>query len=169
MASCSDTCDQACDDQSDDELDTDYKYNSEDTRPSKEHDAYWISEIGPEEYSRREAYGKWLVFKHVSVIDKNWDIVSEAVASGELGAIACKVSTRRESPNSSDKDMHVICVYTMKDDMDKIGMKLIPLVKQTIRYKTDEATLANRYTCHGHGKVTCRTIDWNSGHPKFKN
>ena len=145
-------------------------YNSADARPSKEHDEYWIMEIGPEECSRRESYGKWLVFKHISVIDKNWDIVSGAVASGELGAISCKVSTRKRSPISSkDEDMHVICVYTTKDDMDEVGMKLIQLVKQTIRYKTDEATLSNKYTSHGHGKVTCRTIDWNSGHPKFKN
>ena len=144
-------------------------YNSEDARPSKERDTYWIKERAPKECrSRGETYGKWLVFKHVSVIDKNWDIVSKAVASGELGATGCKVSTRKKSPNSADDDMHVICVYTTKEDMDEVGMKLIPFVKQTIRYKTDEATLTNKYTCHGDGKVTCRTLEWNSGRPRFK-
>ena len=144
--------------------------NSKDVRPSKVHDTYWIWESAPEEFeSRGETYGKWLVFKHVSVIDKNWDIVRKAVASGELGAIGCTVSTRKKSHKSNDDDMHVILVYTTKEDMDEVGMRLIPLVRQTIRYKTDEATLSNLYTCHGDGKVTCRTLDWNNGRPKFTN
>ena len=143
--------------------------NSEDVRPSEEHDIYFIRQSAPEEFeSRGETYGKWLVFKHISVIDKNWGIISKAVASGKLGATFCTVSTRKKSPKSGDDDdTHVISVYTTREDVDEVGMKLIPLVRQKIRYKPDEATLSNLYTCHGHGKVTCRTLDWNNGRPKF--
>ena len=136
--------------------------------PSQEYDAYWIWQDAPPHISDKgPTLGKWLVFKHMSCIDQVWEKIRKAVASGELGATGSKVSTMRDNPNASNPAIKVICVYTTKETMDDVGMKLIQLVKQTIRYKTDEATLSGRYTCRGDGKVTCRTLSWNNGCPKF--
>ncbi len=102
--------------------------------------------------------------------ESHWSGLRQAVQSGELGATGAKVSTRRPSPNSKNPNMHVICVYTTREEMDEVGLKLIhlPLVRHNIRYKTDEATLAGKYTCHGDGKVTCRTLNWNDGNTVFE-
>ena len=141
---------------------------SSDTRkPTEVYDEPWIYQMGP---NRSEnVLGKWLVFKHITVIDKNWENIRRAVESGELGAVSAKVSTMAnpERPTDGDREQKVICVYTTKETMDDVGMKLIQLVNQTIRYKTDEATQSGRYTCLGDGKVTCRTLAWNNGRPKF--
>ena len=119
---------------------------------------------------RKETLGKWMVFKHKTTIDETWKQIRQAVQSGELGATGAKVSTRKPGPNQNDPNMHVICVYTSREEMDEVGLKLIhlPLVRQTIRYKTDEATLAGKYACHGDGKVTCRILYWNDGNTVFK-
>lgn len=139
-----------------------------DTRPTTEYKAPWLWQDAP---SRKgETLGKWLVFKSASKIDETWSVVKDAVASGELGATGCKVSTNKKDDTATKKDpSFVICVYTTAKDMDEVGMKLIqlPVVRQTIRYKTDEATLSGKYTCHGHGKVSCRVLYWNKGHPTF--
>ena len=139
---------------------------SDTRKPTEVYDEPWIYQKNP---NRKKALGKWLVFKHITVIDKHWENIRRAVESGELGAEQAKVSTMAaDGPTSGgDREMGVICVYTTKETMDDVGMKLIQLVKQTIRYKTDEATLSGRYTCLGHGKVTCRTLSWNNGRPKF--
>lgn len=134
--------------------------------PSEVYDDYWIWESGPEK--KGLTLGKWLIFKHKSAIDKTWETVRRAVASGELGATGAKVSTMRDNSNAWNPDMKVICVYTTAEDVDAVGLKLIPLVRQTIRYKTDEATLAGVYANRGFTKTTCRTLEWNNGSPKFK-
>ena len=135
-------------------------------KPTEVYDEPWIYQKNP---NRRKSLGKWLVFKHITVIDKHWENIRRAVESGELGAEQAKVSTMADDdgPTDGDREMGVICVYTTKETMDDVGMKLIQLVKQTIRYKTNEATLSGRYTCRGDGKVTCRTLSWNNGRPKF--
>ena len=73
------------------------------------------------------------------------------------------------NPNSSDPNIKVICVYTTAEDRDEVNMKLIPYVRETIRYKIDAETHAGRYACrHGDGTVTSRTLEWNKGNTKFK-
>ena len=52
--------------------------------------------------------------------------------------------------------------------MDEVGLMLIHKVKQTIRYKTDEATLSGFYAHKGDKNVTCKTIYWNGGDPSFE-
>ncbi len=54
----------------------------------------------------------------------------------------------------------VICVHTCKDDMDDIGYKLIQLVKQDIKYKTDEDSLNYKYAHVAQGLLLrhCITI-----------
>lgn len=64
--------------------------------------------------------------------------------------------------------LKVICVYTTEKDMDDVGLRLIQLVKETIRYKKDQTTREGKYSGMGHGKVTCRTLLWNDGFPQFK-
>ena len=46
--------------------------------------------------------------------------------------------------------------------------KVIELVEQDIKYKTDADTLDYKYTHAGSGKTTIKTIYWNSGRPSFE-
>ena len=59
-------------------------------------------------------------------------------------------------------------VYTTREAMDEVGLILIHKVKQTIRYKTDEATYSGQYAHKGDKNITCRTIYWNGGDPSFE-
>ena len=74
----------------------------------------------------------------------------------------------KENPNASNK-AKVICVYTTEGDIVEVGMRLVHVVKQTIRYKTDEATMAGVYTNRGCKRITTKTIEWNDGKPFVKN
>jgi hypothetical protein len=113
-----------------------------------------------------EILGKWLVFKNKENgdLDRTWETIRCAVESGKLGSPIAKCSTNYGHDETRNS---VICVYTTAETMDEVGLKLIPLVQQTIRYKTDEATLAGQYTSQGHGKVSIRVLYWNKGKPKF--
>ena len=51
--------------------------------------------------------------------------------------------------------------------MDEVGLKLVYMVKQDIRYKTDEATLQGVYASKGHKGVALKTIYWNDEEPSF--
>ena len=138
-------------------------------RPSATYDRHWLWQDAPTSLmDSGDTLGKWLVFKHKSQIDETWETIRASVANGELGATGCKVSTMKRNRDAKDPNIKVICVYTTKEDVDKVGIKLIQIVRHTIRYKTDEATLSGLYTCRGHGKVTCRTLEWNEGNPIFK-
>ena len=61
----------------------------------------------------------------------------------------------------------VICVYTEEHNMDAIGFKLIEIVQQDIKYKTNSDSWAGRYVHRGFKKVTIKTIFWNNGKPSF--
>ena len=133
-------------------------------------DAYWVGVDGPDEirYSQ-ETLGKWLVFKRSERLDKTWHMIRKAVESGELGATGAKCSTAKDNPLKYPRNSNkgVICVYTSEETMDEVGFKLIHMVKQDIRYKTDEATLKGEYIVTGYKKVTVKTIFWNDGEPGF--
>ena len=96
-------------------------------------------------------------------------MIRKAVESGELGATGAKCSTAKDNPLKYPRNSNkgVICVYTSKETMDEVGFKLIRMVKQDIRYKTDEATLKGEYIVTGYKKVTVKTIFWNDGEPGF--
>ena len=135
-------------------------------KPSTCSDKYWIFAEGPDEVrARGDVYGKWLVFKPRGEMDSTWAEVSTRVESGELMAPVAKVSTLKDNPNAKDKQSMVICVYTTQKDIDLVGMKLVHVVKQTIRYKTDEATRAGAYANRGYKRTTIKTIRWNDGKP----
>ena len=121
--------------------------------------------------SSEEAFGKWLVFKKVEELDETWHMIRRAVESGELGALCVKCSTATPDPSSYPTDpgiKGVICVYTSEKAIDEVGFKLIYLVKQNIRYKTEEATRQGLYTLRGYTKVTLKALYWNDGEPSFE-
>ena len=138
-------------------------------KPTTTYDPYWIWQDAPLSCkSRGETLGKWMIFQHKSQIDETWEKVRQLVESGEMGATGAKVSTMRENPNARNPDVKVICVYTTEEDVDEVGLKLIQVARCTIRYKKDETTLAGIYSGPGKDKVTCRTLEWNKGNPRFK-
>lgn len=136
-------------------------------KPSEEYESYWIWKEAPSKSG--PTLGKWLIFQKVSKLDATWKEVSEAVGSGDLGATGAKVATMRDNQLAQDRNIKVICVYTSREDMDEVGLKLINLstVRHTIRYKTDEATLAGVYQKTGFKKTTIRSLYWNNGKPFF--
>ena len=136
-------------------------------QPSQTYDKFWIWQDAPESIADKgPTLGKWLVFRPVSKIDEMWEKIRKLVESGGLGATGAKVSTMMENPTAKDPSK-VICVYTTKEDVDEVGLKLIQVVQNTIRYKTDKATLEGKYSWSKKGKVTCRTLEWNGGNPTF--
>ena len=62
----------------------------------------------------------------------------------------------------------VICVYTEEHNMNAIGFKLIEIVQQDIRYKTNSDSRAGKYVHTGDGKVTTQKIYWNNGKPSLE-
>ena len=139
--------------------------------PTTVTDAYWVFATSPSATSEdlQQIYGKWLVFRSVSRIDETWKTVYDAILSGELSAPRAKCSTSKENPRAgpSRNASKVICVYTSREDMEVVGLQLVHLVKETIRYKPDEATHRGMYAHTHKGPVTTRTLDWNDGDPKF--
>ena len=116
--------------------------------------------------------GKWLVFKHYDEIDDTWEKIRTAILTDNLqGCTDAKCSTMRYNPSGGGpgpSTSAVICVYTCEHNMDDIGFKLIELVQQDIKYKTDEDTLNYNYAFVGGKKVTIKTIYWNNGKPSFE-
>ena len=144
--------------------------------PSTVTDEYWVYAAPPRStdslLTRPTTHGKWLVFKCTfrGILDETWHCIRQAVESGELGShcTGAKCSTAREKPESIGGADGVICVYTTKEGMDEVGLKLVQLVKQDLKYKTDEATLQGLYARTTHKKTTCRMLYWNEGDPFFK-
>ena len=81
-----------------------------------------------------------------------------ATIKGILGAEA-KVSTAKTNPLSSNKKIHVICVYTddwkNRDDVMRVRDELRKLgIKQKILYKADIDTLKEKYAAKGDKKIS---------------
>ena len=96
-------------------------------------------------------------------------MIRHAVEAGEFGegCTGAKCSTSRSDPAKPKSSRGVFMVYTTREMMDEVGLLLIYRIKQTIRYKTDEATLMGLYAHKGDKNVTCKTIYWNGGNPSF--
>ena len=88
------------------------------------------------------------------------------------GCTVAKCCTMRYNPSIAGpgpSTVGVICVYTCEYNMDDIGFKLIELVQQDIKYKTDEDSRKYNYAFVGRKKqVTIKTIYWNNGKPSFE-
>ena len=121
---------------------------------------------------RQEIYGKWLVFRHLDRIDETWEKVCRALAKGRLGGcISAKCSTKRYNPTRSGPGPCTtahISVYTEEGNIDAIGFKLIEIVRQDIKYKTDEDTQKLNFVHTGAGRVAKKTLYWNRGRPSFE-
>lgn len=112
------------------------------------------------------SFGKWLVFRKHEELDETWQLIKTHVRSGYLGKHIAKCLTMVRTETSGTNG--VICVFTSKDDIDEIGLKLIKLVlDKKLVYKTNAATTRNLYTVYGVRKTTYKTLFWNDGDPQF--
>ena len=138
--------------------------------PTTVTDDHWVRAEPPCAPSDQKTLGKWLVFKQFEELDETWHMIRKAVESGELGSTGAKCSTAKPDPSCypMDSSEGVIRVYTSEEMMDKVGFKLVHMVKQDIRYKTDEATLQGRYNTTGYTNVSLQTIYWKDGNPYLK-
>ncbi len=67
-----------------------------------------------------------------------------------MGAcMGAKCSTGRQDPAKPQSKQGVFMVYTTHNAMDEVGLLLIHKVQQTMRYKTEEATIAGVYAHRG--------------------
>ncbi len=121
---------------------------------------YWIGSINNKsKYPRHtENSGKWLIFIPRDKVDHIWGLIKTAIEYGLLGS-AAKVSTSLENPNSRDKNMHVICVYsydyTDKEDVLRIRQQLRTMgIVDKIPYKPDIATREGQYNKDGKKRVS---------------
>ena len=136
---------------------TDDRYYTLD--PSSVTDDYWVWTYYTT--ALRDTYGKWLVFgKKGQELDSLWHTIHPLVRSGKLGATAAKCSTNLSTGTAVDDGRGVICVYTTKEMRDEVGLKVREEVKQTIRYKSDEATGKGMYACRGYKHTTEKTLYW---------
>ena len=146
-------------------------FTSRDVNPTSVTDAYWVWCDPPDIVPKSTVtYGKWLVFKRLAKLDESWHMIRRAVEAGEFGdgCTGAKCSTSHKKAERPYPSQGVFMVYTTRESMDEVGLMLIHKVKQTIRYKTDEATLSGVYAYKGDKKVTCKTIYWNGGDPSFE-
>lgn len=137
--------------------------------PTRVFDDEWIYTHPYDDALRgKETFGKWLVFRNYTELDSVWQLIKEHVFNGDLGAKAAKCSTMLKTETRFDDITGVICVYTAKEDIDQVGLKLIRLVgDEKLHYKTDAASLRNVYRIYGAPKTTYKTLLWNNGDPKF--
>lgn len=139
--------------------------------PTTVTDDYWVFVEAPSATrdDLQRIYGKWLVFQSTSRIDDMWKAIYDAVSSGQLEAPTAKCSTSKDNPiaGPGKNSSKVICVYTSREDVEKVGLQLVYLVKGTIRYKPNEVTRRDMYAHTHKGPVTTRTLYWNDGNPKF--
>ena len=86
----------------------------------------------PEDYV---TYGKWLVFKPLSKLDETWHMIRREVKTGRFGdgCTGAKCSTVCELDKKTNPSRGVCIVYTTRESMDDVGLKLIHKVEQTIR------------------------------------
>ncbi len=138
--------------------------------PTSVTDRSWVYVRAPSvATSDCSTFGKWLVFKPKNLLDEAWHRVRSAVQEGKFGdeCTGAKCSTSLRNPTESDSSQGVFMVYTTKEGVDEVGLMLVHMVQQVIRYKTDEATRMGKYAHKGDKKVTLKAIYWNNGNPSF--
>ena len=142
-------------------------------KPTEIYDPFWVSISipTPDKVKELDFLGKWLVFRHYDEIDETWQKIRTAIVTDNLqGCVHALCSTMRYNPTQEGpgpSTTGVICVYTEEHNINAIGFKLIEIVQQDIKYKTESDTLAGKYAHTGDGKVTIKTIFWNNGRPSF--
>ena len=115
----------------------------------------------------KTSFGKWLVFQDNTEMDETWQLIKEHICNGGLGATLADSSTMVESKTSLNNNRGVICVFTTKEDIDELGLKLIKLVRaEKLWYKTNAATLHNVFIKYAR-KASYKILRWNNGDPKI--
>ena len=139
----------------------------DDRIPTQVFDDEWIYAYPDEDGPQGEPFGKWLVFRKYEDLNQTWELIKEQVRSGKLGASLANTSTMVKTETSGEDG--VICVFTTKEDMDEVGLKLLKLIPdEEIRYKTNSATDRNIYIVYGARKATYKTLHRNGdGEPIF--
>lgn len=130
------------------------------SKPSQVTDVYWIyAENNVVSYPEdTERSGKWLIFVPNDKIDEIWMTIKKATENGLL-VKASKVATSKPNPNAPTSKDKVICVYTYdcedKKDVMRIrdGLRKIGFISK-IPYKTDKATLENKYSVKGDTRIS---------------
>jgi Domain of unknown function (DUF1917) len=128
-------------------------------KPSRVFDQPWIWAVYEEKDNTRS--GKWMLFIPNGEIDRVWETIRYAVLKGLRGCSA-KVATMMENKNAISKDHKLICIYVNDyTDLSDVGRVLAWLRRlgftETIRFKTDQATLAGEYSKRNAGPVTLYT------------
>ena len=110
-----------------------------------------------------------MVFKPTVLLDETWNMIRFCVEAGEFGdgCTGAEMYTPDDPKSPPGSQSGVVAVYTTREAIDEVGLRLIHKVCQTIRYKTAEATLKGLYARKGDGKVSTRTIYWNNGEPSI--
>ena len=142
--------------------------NTDKRLPTQVVDIPGITLRDDEEY---DDYGKWIVYKDLEDLDDAWKKIGEAILANELpGCRDAKCSTLYYDPTRVGPGpctTGAILLYTKKDNIDAVGFKLIKLVRQDIKYKSNERSKKYHYAFIGQGQVTEKTLYWNSGTPLF--
>lgn len=97
--------------------------------------------------------GKWLIYAPRFQIDGVWEKLSSAIGSGKL-PYSAKVSTAKDNELSSEKDKHVICIYTpnylFREDVRRCRALLSDLgFVDRLFYKPDIMTMKGMYRITG--------------------
>ena len=117
----------------------------EDRIPTDVCDDEWIYAYPQVDKPQGTPFGKWLVFRTHKDINQTWELIKEQVRSGKLGASLANTSTMVKTETSGEDG--VICVFTTKEDMDEVGLKLMKLIPdEEIRYTKQILPLVGIYT-----------------------
>jgi hypothetical protein len=98
-------------------------------------------------------FGKWLIYVSRSKIDSVWENLSSNIETGELPCDA-KAATAKANPHASEKEKHVICVYTpnylFRDDVRQCRLLLKQMgFEARLYYKPDVFTYKGMYRVTG--------------------
>jgi hypothetical protein len=103
-------------------------------------DTYWLI------YGKcGDIHGKWMLFYDKTQIDKEWANMKKLYDECKLGdVISMKCSGAKENPRVSNKNQHVIIIYSAENDIMSIGKSIIENIvdysKPYIYYKTNIQT-----------------------------
>lgn len=117
--------------------------------PSKNKECYWYFCSNKLGFHSTDKTGKWMIFLHISELDKSWEIIKKALFDGLLGP-AAKCSTAKENPRQQDMQSAVIVCYTKdwsdEKDLERVSNSIRKLgFNQRLFYKKDSATFNKIY------------------------
>ncbi len=138
-------------------------YEDKKETPSRINDYPWVFAENKNTSVKRASSihsktGKWLTFASFKKIDGLWKKIKTATEKGLLGPKS-KCSTAMGQPRGIKQDEGVIVVYTrnweavkdvfrVEEEIRKLG------IYQSLYYKTDEDSLAGKYSAFGKGRVS---------------